>query len=279
MAGGAVLIFDTSPPASLREAALLRNPAPTRLNAIPCLPRRLAIELTTRRSTAPCWRLTGGDQDLDFSLIAPLLREMAQGDPGWTLDLGGSGDPLLSPDWWNLAHAARSAGATRITLETDLLVEPEQITHLAAAVDVVFVHLPAATSRTYVAAMGVDGLDRALDNVARLVALGQQAAAARVVPVLVKCRRNAAEVQEWLATWRQRLDCAIVRGMDGFAGEHACLARAAAPEAELRVLAGGMMTDELSRPLGALVRDGAGDAWQRRMALRPGTGADRKEAA
>lgn len=234
---------------SIRLLAEPPTPAP------PGFPHALAVELTTRRAARPRWLLPAEPYDLEPAALLSLFQHYS-GAGDWRLSLRGAGDPLLSPAWPKIIPAARAAGAARVSIETDLLADPADLAPLAAAVDVIYVHLPAATADTYARVMQCDGFERVTGNLARLIALRQQDAGLRIVPVFVKCRGNAHEAAAWREIWLQRAGAAHIHGEDAFseAGDALPRSRSVPPPPELRVLADGMLTDELSRPLGRLGR-------------------------
>lgn len=223
------------------------------------------------------WMLTGGRLDLDLGLVRRLMVEYGSVGP-WRMVLRGAGDPLLFAGWRGVIDLARESGASHVSLETDLLVSPAELSALAG-VDLLSVHIPAATAATYATVMGVDGFHRVMDNLARLIAHGQRAEAPRIVPMLVKCRGNVAEVEPWRRAWLDRLGTAVVVGEDAFARAAGDLpsppVRATCCGPELRVLADGLMTDELSRPVGRLHVAGALEARRLQQVCLP----LRKEAA
>jgi hypothetical protein len=240
------------------DPTLLPAPQP-----LPGFPQALAIELTTRRAARPRWLPPAEPSDLQPNALAPLFEHFAA-TSDWRLALRGAGDPLLFPHWPEVIAAARDAGADRISIETDLLADPADLSAVAAAVDAIYVQLPAATADTYARLMQCDGFERVTGNLARLIALRQQSAAGlRIVPVFVKCRGNAHEAGPWRQTWLQRAGAAHIHGEDAFAdpGDAQPHSRGIPPPPELRILADGMMTDELSRPLGRLVRATVRDTW------------------
>lgn len=188
------------------------------------LPRDVVLELTTRRLCRPVFA-AGTHQaierpDMTLELAARLLGQLGDADD-LRLTLGGGGDPLVHPEFFNVIQLARAAGIQAISIETDLLADAALIERLAAAeVDVMAVHIPAMTPRTYEAVMGTDGLVRAVENIRRLVAVRHARAAGTplVVPIFTKCAANLAEMEQWYDQWLRALGSAVIAGPTNFAG-------------------------------------------------------------
>ena len=154
--------------------------------------------------------------------LAPVLRgEGAHADDA-RLILGGVGDPLLAPNVFDVITAARAAGAV-VHLRTDLVgVQPDVVIELAeSSVDVVSVQIPAVTAQTYLAVMGVDGLNQVIENiklfVQRRAALGR--GTPLLVPVFTKCRQNIAEMETWYDKWLAAVGSAVIHGASDYAGQ------------------------------------------------------------
>jgi organic radical activating enzyme len=189
------------------------------------LPRELVLELNTSRATRPIfWP----------ARTQPILREPMRLDlaerifaqigsaADVRLTLAGVGDPLLHEQVFELIAAAQHAGVRAIHLETDLLPDdPTVIDRLVASgIDVVSVHLPAATAATYAAVMGVDHFAQAIENIRAFVTrrheLGQGVPI--LVPTFVKCQANLAEMEAWYDQWLRALNAAVIRGPGDFPG-------------------------------------------------------------
>jgi MoaA/NifB/PqqE/SkfB family radical SAM enzyme len=189
-------------------------------------PREVVVELTTRRATRPVFTPAGhmaiNRPDLSIQAACELFDELAATEDV-RLTFGGVGDPLLAPRFLDYLAAAQDAGIRAIHCRTDLLdVTPEFIARLAAApIDVISIHIPAITARTYLAIMGVDGLARVLENVKTLVE--QRWSLAKMLPILVpvftKCRENLAEMETWYDKWLAALGSAVIAGPSDFAGQ------------------------------------------------------------
>jgi hypothetical protein len=189
-------------------------------------PRELVLEITAKRSTRPVFSPAGhfdtGRDHLSLDAARHLFDGLTEVDD-LRLTLGGMGDPLLSPHFFEIVGAARRAGISAIHVRTDLLeVSPEFIAQLArTAVDVISIQIPAITAKTYAAVMGVDGLSRVLENVKIFVE--QRWSAGRAIPILVpvftKCQENLGEMEVWYDKWLAALGSAVIAGASDYAGQ------------------------------------------------------------
>lgn len=249
------------------------------------LPRDIVLELNVDRATSPIFwpgRHVSVDREaMGLERASQAIDELAALDDT-RLTLAGVGDPLLAANFFDILDAARRAGLW-VHLETDLLdVTPEQIARLvAAALDVVSVHLPAMSSQTYAQVMGVDGYARVIENIRRFVADRQarKVGVPLLVPVFTKCRQNFAEMEGWYDQWLRAVGSAVVRGPSDFGGliPDVAVADMAPPgrrpcarlSSRLTILSDGSIVsceeDVLGRqPLGRVGADSLRDVWSKR---------------
>ena len=153
---------------------------------------------------------------MTLAVARQLIAELATADDV-RLTLAGVGDPLLSPIWADVVAAAVSAGVA-VHVETDLLsADDGEIAMLAACgADVVSVHLPATTGRTYAAVMGTDAAAAVVDRLRRLHAAAR--GTPLVVPTFTKCGANLAEMDGWYDYWTRQVGHAVVVGPTTFNG-------------------------------------------------------------
>jgi radical SAM protein with 4Fe4S-binding SPASM domain len=190
------------------------------------LPREVVLELNTVRASrcvyAPASHLQIHRSDLSPARAEQLFRELASLDD-IRLTLAGVGDPLLCPILFDVIAAARSAGIGAIHVETDLLTtDPAALARLAdCGVDVVSVHFPAASAKTYAAVMNLDGFGRVMENIRLLEAEVQRLARGTplIVPIFTKTSANLAEMEAWYDYWIRRLGHAVIAGPSDFAGQ------------------------------------------------------------
>jgi hypothetical protein len=184
-------------------------------------PRELVMELTTDRLAHPIYRAGAHRPPMELETAGRLLAELAEADDA-RLVLAGAGDPLLHGQALAVIEMARAANIAAICVESDFVGVPEdRIGALAeSAVDIVSVHLPAASAATYQTVMGVDRLADALGQI-RLFA-ARRAAHGRglplLVPTFVKCRQNLPEMEPWYDHWLRTFGCAVLAGPSDFGG-------------------------------------------------------------
>lgn len=201
-----------------------------RLNAAPLFikaaPREVVLELTTRRSTFPAFGAAKhfpiSRSDLSTDLAKILFREVSRIDD-LRLTLGGVGDPLCHPAFFEIVESARAAGIGAIHIETDLHeLDSAQVAGLAeAGIDIVSINLPATSADTYLKLMGVDGYATVMQNIKQLVLRRQGLSRGTpiIVPTFVKCRENFAEMETWYDQWLRALGTAVITGPSDCAGQ------------------------------------------------------------
>ena len=182
------------------------------------LPRDVVLELNTSRLTRPTYwpgrSLAFDRPELSIAIAKQLIAELATCDDV-RLTLAGVGDPLLSPIWADVVALATDAGVA-VHIETDLVVA--DIGELArCGADVVSVHLPATTNRTYADVMGVDMAAAAVANLRQLHAACR--GTPLVVPTFTKCAANLAEMEPWYDYWIRQVGHAVIVGPSTYAGQ------------------------------------------------------------
>ena len=189
------------------------------------LPREVTLEINTDRATKPIYwpgrYLDVARPSMPAKTANRLFAELAASDD-MRVTLGGVGDPLLAPDFFEIITAAADLGISSIHVETDLLAPEAVIKQLAAApIDVVSVHIPACTAQTYAAVMGVDAYVRVLDNV-RVFLLERQRLSRGtplLVPTSTKCAANLAEMEQWYDQWVRAVGTAVIIGPSTCGGQ------------------------------------------------------------
>ena len=187
------------------------------------LPREVVIDLTTRRVTRPIWTLAAAEErDLPLAEAAAVFAELAAYDPATRITFGGRGDPLLHPSFREIIAAARSAGLTSLHVETDLLpTDPGLLRWLAQGeIDIVSVHLPAATRETYKRLMNVDRIGDVLANFQLLLTerLKRSSGLPLLVPTFLKCIDNFGEMETWYDQWIRAVGTAVIAPPSDLAG-------------------------------------------------------------
>jgi hypothetical protein len=190
------------------------------------LPRDVVLEINTARITrpmfSPCWHLVIQRNDMTEETAKTIFAEFSALDD-IRLTLAGVGDPLLSPGIFDIIKAAGAAGIRSINVETDFVAaEPAVIQQLAqSGVEVVSVHLPAASAQTYSAIMEIDGFGRVMENIKLLEEEVKRRATGTplIVPIFTKTAANLAEMEIWYDYWIRRLGHAVISGPSDYAGQ------------------------------------------------------------
>jgi hypothetical protein len=190
------------------------------------LPRDITLEINTTRVASPLYwpghYLSIHRPSLTLSQARGIFQQLASLDD-IRLTLAGVGDPLLHPEVFDIIAAAHDAGIDSIHVETDLLeLDAEKIKKLAEShVEVLTVHLPAATAATYQKIMGTDGLAAVVANIRQLLALRQSLSRGTplLVPTFTKCKDNLHEMEAWYDQWLRAVGSAVITGPTDYAGQ------------------------------------------------------------
>ena len=185
-------------------------------------PREVVLELTTRRASRPIFspvtHLDFDRADISIERIREILKQLEEIDD-LRLTLAGVGDPLLHPRFAEILKLIGEAGIPAVHVETDLLeLSEEALAAMGdAKVDVLTVHLPAASASMYGRVMGTDRYGRVLENLKRV--LSERRALPLVVPTFTKCQENLAEMEAWYDHWLRVLGTAVIVGPSDYAGQ------------------------------------------------------------
>jgi hypothetical protein len=249
------------------------------------LPREVVLELNTQRATSPVYwpgkHLEIVREPMTPGTAAALFQQIAVADD-MRLTIAGVGDPLLNQHFLDIVELARHAGIHAIHVETDLVgVSSGQIAELAAApIDVISIHMPAATIETYQRVMGVDALLAVLESVKTLILERQKRGRGvpLVVPTFTKCALNLAEMEAWYDQWLTALGTAVIVGPGDCAGQipNVSVAEMGPPQrkacariqSRMMVLCDGRIVsceqDITGRQvMGRVGKDEVGDVWKR----------------
>jgi len=194
-------------------------------NAIDVLPREVTLEINVNRATRPIHsalaHLDISRAELSVETARIIFDQLAAADD-MRVTLGGLGDPLLHPQVFEILRIAKSAGIHAIHLQTDLLCDQAIVEQLAQSeVDIVSVFASALSTITYASIMGVDGLQRVIENVRLLVNVKQQCQKHTpiVVPTFVKLPQNIGEMESWYDQWLRVIGAAVIVGPTDCAGQ------------------------------------------------------------
>lgn len=189
------------------------------------LPREIVLELNTNRSTRPIFwpgsTLNIERPHMSASVARQLVEELASLDD-IRLTLSGVGDPLLSPNFFEVIEYGRHAGLA-IHVETDLVgISIEMLSRLAASgIDVISFHLPALSAQSYEAVMGRDGYVEVLENIRQLLLARRELGSSIpiIVPIFTKCQQNLAQMEAWYDQWLRAVGSAVIRGPSTCGGQ------------------------------------------------------------
>jgi Iron-sulfur cluster-binding domain len=191
--------------------------------SVDVLPRDIVLEINTNRLTKPVFGASGhlkiSRPGMSVEMAKKLFSELGRLDD-IRLTIAGVGDPLLSPVFFDVVAAARSEGIAAINVETDLMgVDAMRL--CAAGIDVVSVHLPAATPGIYARLMGVDGMARVMENIRLLEQELRRSGRGTplIAPIFTKMAINLAEMDVWFDYWLRRLGHAVIVGPSDLAGQ------------------------------------------------------------
>ena len=186
------------------------------------LPRGVTLELTPRRAATgpitPHHHTTFDRPDMDVDLAGRIVTQLG-GDGEIALMIGGLGDALLHPQWDEVVAAAADAGVFGIGIETDMLVERDELARiLDLPIDLVVVRLNADTAETYEKVMGVAGYKGVLENMQwlfnernRRAAMGKgRVGVPWLIPKLVKTPDTLGDLEGFFEKWMRLIGHAII---------------------------------------------------------------------
>ena len=154
-----------------------------RLESLPLLTLYLSERCNSRCVTCDYWRT--GTKDMNLASVQRLLPSL--GRLGTQAALLSGGEPLLNPEWPQIAAALRGAGL-KLWLLTSGLSLAKHARQVAALVDRVTVSLDGTDAATYVAIRGLDAFDKVCEGV--------RAAAAAGVPVTLRVTLQRANFRQ-----------------------------------------------------------------------------------
>jgi hypothetical protein len=185
------------------------------------MPRDIVLELTPRRMSHPIFSPAGHQSitrgELSASHVDALLADL-RGHDGLRITLAGVGDPMLHPQVFDII--AKLAKIASVSVETDLLGPVDFNALVESGVDVVAVHLPAATPAMYSKVMGVDRMAEVVTNIQKLMQARHSLSAGTpvVAPLFTKIVANFDEMEAWYDTWLRAIGSAVIVGPSTFGG-------------------------------------------------------------
>jgi radical SAM protein with 4Fe4S-binding SPASM domain len=178
-------------------------------------PRDITVELNTARAIRPIYSplryATINRPPMTVATAIRIFEQLAAADD-IRITLGGIGDPLLHPEFFDIIEAAQSAAIAAIHVETDFLdITPEQLARLAhSSIDILSVHIPAVTQSTYRHMMDCDRLAELIENFRTFLSARGERCTPILAPTFVKCRDNLGEMEAWYDHWLRNLGCAVI---------------------------------------------------------------------
>lgn len=183
----------------------------------------LTIELCTGRLTSGDrgrWLIGGSEPaeraPMTLGVAAGALARLAAASPDGAVTLAGAGDPLQHPEFDQFVRLARDAGVAGVHVRTDLLADDATVDRLIASpVDIVSVDLMAHDGPTYQRIMGVDGFERARENLERLIAARHARGRSSmptpwIVPRITRCDAVYGQIEAFYDYWISRLGCCVI---------------------------------------------------------------------
>ncbi|MEN0020791.1 MAG: radical SAM protein, partial [Planctomycetota bacterium] len=186
----------------------------------PDAPAELVLELCPGRHTGGRLARLHWNADeqperhtIDTALAKRFATELARLDTNAVLTLAGAGDPLLHPGVFAIIEHAKASGVGTVHVCTDLLDDAG--TQLAeSGADIVSVDLLATSRKTYQALAGIDGYDRAINNIETLLAIAADRTKAGdgmwVVPRITRCDAVYDELEQFYDHWLMRAGCCVI---------------------------------------------------------------------
>ena len=191
-------------------------------------PAEIEIELTT----VDPWR--GGSLLRPGSKHVPergaidmeTVRKAVEGCAEWDdvrVVLGGFGEPLVHPQFGEIVHMIRDAGAAAIAVRTSGLIRSAEIyaALFETPVDVLEVMLDAATAAGYRRVHGMDGFDTAMTTCGAWLQRRHENRTVRplIVPSMVKANETLPEMEAFFDGWTERHGTVLLSGYSHRAGQ------------------------------------------------------------
>jgi Fe-coproporphyrin III synthase len=132
----------------------------SRLRRLPLVTLYLTERCNSRCVTCDYWR--HGRDDMSLGTVGTLLPSLRR--LGTRVALISGGEPLLNPDWQEIAGLLRSAGI-RLWLLTSGLSLAKHAGRVAEAFDAVTVSLDGTDRQTYAAIRGLDAFDKVCEGI------------------------------------------------------------------------------------------------------------------
>lgn len=200
-------LIETIDPAEAHEldaAAIVERLAPHVTDVHDQSPAQVTVELNTTRGVegpiVPQHHAAIVRPEMTIEQARELFEQLAE-SPDTAVTLGGLGDPLCHPQWFDIVSAARDAGLAGLHIETDLIVSTDVLEQLVDAhIDVISVRLNADSAPIYQKLMGADQFDTVLRNIEWLLN-HRRNGLPWIVPRMTKTADNVHELESFFDRW------------------------------------------------------------------------------
>ena len=194
---------------------------------VPPLPREVEIELTTEDQLAdtilrPRGQRVGRRGPIDPAVVAAIADALGEYDDSLVV-LGGSGEPLLHPQFDRICAMLREAGIFGVAVRTNglALTEPVINTLIRHRVDVVNVLLDAWSEELYRKLHPGQKLSTVTAAIEALTAARADAKQTEplIVPQITKAVDTVHELDEFFDGWIRKEGWAVIEGYSHYAGQ------------------------------------------------------------
>tara|TARA_R110000868_G_scaffold119469_2_gene316788 strand:- start:67778 stop:71431 length:3654 start_codon:yes stop_codon:yes gene_type:complete len=182
-------------------------------------PKRIQIELTTRRNTSGIWGTMHGGLGVDAHMRQDQARDLINQARHLRDDcsvlFAGRGDPLLHADAITIIEHARDSGVAGIELRTDLFEQPHAFEALlSAGLDVLSVDILADSEASYKAMTGTGNFGSMLDTMQNLFNARTTTPGVLpspwIVPRITRCDLVHDDIKSFYDRWLSVCGCAVI---------------------------------------------------------------------
>lgn len=145
------------------------SPASLQLQRLPLVTLYLTERCNSRCVTCDYWR--NGRVDMNLDSVVRLMPSLAR--LGTRVALISGGEPLLNPEWQDIARLLKGAGL-KLWLLTSGLSLAKHAHRASQLFDAITVSLDGTNSQTYAAIRGLDAFDKVCEGIRAAVAAGSK---------------------------------------------------------------------------------------------------------
>jgi MoaA/NifB/PqqE/SkfB family radical SAM enzyme len=169
------------------------SPASLQLQRLPLVTLYLTERCNSRCVTCDYWR--NGRLDMNLASVVRLMPSLAR--LGTRVALISGGEPLLNPEWQDIARLLKGAGL-KLWLLTSGLSLAKHAQRASELFDAITVSLDGTNSQTYAAIRGLDAFDKVCEGIRAAVA-----ARSKVTTRVTLQRANYRELPEFIELGRR----------------------------------------------------------------------------